>query len=121
MLSTLLSIVIVWLLSALVIYIVGRLNMGMTVSSFGSALIAAAAIALVSGLLSWLFGLLGITIGGGLIGGIISLVVAAVVLLVSDKFVGGMKVNGFVGAIIAALAIGVVGWLANWIVGLFGF
>jgi putative membrane protein len=42
-------------------------------------------------------------------------------LLVSDKFVSGMKVNGFVGALVAAVAIGVVGWLANWIVGLFGF
>jgi putative membrane protein len=121
MISTILSIVIVWLLSALVIYIVGRLNLGMTVESFGAALIAAAAIALVSGLVSWLLGFLGLSIGGGLLGGIISLVVAAVVLLISDRFVSGMKVNGFVGAIVAALAIGVVGWLANWIVGLFGF
>lgn len=121
MISTILSIAIVWLLSALVIYIVGRLNLGMTVESFGGALIAAAVIALVAGLISWLLGFLGLSIGGGLIGGIISLVVAAVVLLISDRFVSGMKVNGFVGAIIAALGIGVVGWLANSIVGLFGF
>lgn len=119
MLNTLLSIAIVWVLSALVIYIVGRLNLGMTVASFGGALIAAAVIALVSGLISWLLGVLGLTIGGGFFGGLISLVVAAVVLLFSDRFVSGMKVNGFMGAIIAALGIGVVGWLANWFVGLF--
>jgi putative membrane protein len=120
MLNTLLSIAIVWLLSALVIYIVGRLNLGMTVSGFGAALIAAAVIAIVSGLLTWLIvNVLGIGDGGGWWGAIVSLVVAAVVLIVSDKFVSGMKVNGFVGAIIAALGIGLVGWLANWLVGLF--
>lgn len=119
MLNTLLSIAIVWLLSALVIYIVGRLNMGMTVNSFGAALIAALIIALVSGLVNWLLGFLGITIGGGFLWGIVSLVVAALVLLISDRFVSGMKVNGFAGALIAAVAIGLVGWLASWLVGLF--
>ncbi|CUS04267.2 conserved membrane protein of unknown function [Candidatus Promineifilum breve] len=119
MISTILSIAIVWLLSALVIYVVGRLNMGMTVNNFGAALIAAAAIALVSGVVSWLLGLLGITIGGGFLWAIVSLIVAAVVLMISDRFVGGMKVNGFVGALVAAVAIGFVGWLANWLVSLF--
>ena len=120
MLGTLLSIAIVWLLSALVIFIVGKLNLGMSVASFGSVLLAAAVIALVSGVLTWLIvGVLGIGDGGGWWGAIVSLVVAGLVLLVSDKFVGGMKVNGFVGAIVAALGIGVVGWLANWVVGLF--
>lgn len=119
MLSTILGIVIVWVLSALVIYIVGRLNMGMTVESFGAALIAAAVIAIVSGLVTWFLGFLGITIGGGFLGGLIALVVAAVVLMVSDRFVGGMKVNGFLGAVIAAIAIGAVGWLVDWLVGLF--
>ena len=117
--STILSIAVVWLLSALVIFIVGKLNLGMSVKGFGSALIAALAIALVSGVVNWLLGILGITIGGGFLWGIVSLVVAAVVLLLADKFVSGMKVNGFVGAIVAALGIGVVGWLANWLVGLF--
>ncbi len=63
---------------------------------------------------------LGITIGGGLLGAIVFLVVAAVVLMISDKFVPGMKVNGFGGAIIAAIAIGVVNWLVAWFLGLFG-
>jgi len=41
----------------------------------------------------------------------VSLVVAAVVLLIADRFVPGMKVNGFVGALVAAIAIAVVAWL----------
>jgi hypothetical protein len=31
-----------------------------------------------------------------------------------------MKVNGFTGALLAALGIGVVGWLINWLLGLLG-
>jgi putative membrane protein len=46
-----------------------------------------------------------------LLGTIINLIVAALVLMVSDRFVSGMKVNGFGGAIIAAIAIAVVNWL----------
>jgi putative membrane protein len=108
------------LLAALVIYIVGKLNMGLQVNSFGAAFIAAIVIALVSGVINWLLGLLGITIGGGLLGGIVSLIIAAVVLLVSDKFVAGMKVNGMGGAIIAAIAIGIVSWLIYGLLGLLG-
>jgi putative membrane protein len=57
--------------------------------------------------------------GGGFLGAIIGLIVAAVILLISDRFVPGMKVAGFVGAIVAAIAIGVVAWFVNWVVGLF--
>jgi putative membrane protein len=55
-----------------------------------------------------------------LLGAIVYLVVAAVVLMISDRFVPGMKVNGFGGAIIAAIAIAVVSWLVVWFLGLFG-
>lgn len=120
MLSTLLSIVIGILVYALVIYIVGRLNLGLSVANFTSALIAGAVIAIVAGLLWWLLGALGIGDGGGLWGAIVSLVVAAVVLLISDRFVAGMKVNGFVGALVAAIAIAVVAWLVSWLLGVFG-
>jgi putative membrane protein len=46
------------------------------------------------------------------------LIISAVVLLVSDRFVKGLKVNGFTGALIAAVAIGAVAWLLSWVVGL---
>jgi putative membrane protein len=109
-----------FLASALVIWIVGKLGLGLTVEGFGGALIAAIVIALVTGVVVWLFTWLGISVGGGFLGGIVALLIAAVVLLLSDRFVNGIKVNGFVGAIVAALGIGVVGWLINWVLGLFG-
>lgn len=114
------SFIVALIVSAVVIYIVGRLNLGLTVSSFGAAIIAALVIAIVGTVVFWLLGLLGITIGGGLLGAIIYLIIAAIILMISDRFVSGMKVNGFTGAIIAAIAIGVVTWIVAFLLGLIG-
>ena len=120
MLGTLLGILLTLVLAAVVIMIVSRLNLGLTVDGFGPAIIAAAVIAIVGGLIYWLLGLLGITIGGDWLGAIINLIIAAVVLLTAGRMLKGLKVNGFVGALVAAIAIGVVTWLINWFLGLIG-
>jgi len=39
--------------------------------------------------------------------------------LISGSFVKGMRVNGFVGALIAALAYGAIVWLFQWVISLF--
>ncbi len=114
------SFLVALLVSALVIYIVGRLNLGLTVSGFGAAIIAALVISIVGTVILWLLSLFGLSIGGGLIGAIIYLIVAAIILMISDRFVPGMKVAGFMGAIIAAIAIAVVGWIVTWLLGLLG-
>jgi putative membrane protein len=77
-------------------------------------------IAIVGPIVMWLLGALGLTIGGGLFGAIIYIIVAAIILMISDRFVPGMKVNGFMGAVVAAIAIGVVAWIVAWLLGLFG-
>ena len=114
------SFLVALIVAAVVIVIVGRLNLGLTVSGFGAAIIAALVISIVGTLVFWLIGLLGLTIGGGLIGAIIYIIVAAVILMISDRFVPGMKVSGFTGAIVAAIAIGVVAWIVTWLFGLIG-
>ena len=120
MLGTVLGIALVWAFGAVVLMIVGRLGLGLSVDGFVPAFIASAVISIVGGVIVWALGFFGISVGGpGLLGAIVSLVVAAVVLLVSDRFVSGMKVNGFVGALIAAIAYGVVVWLIQWVLGLF--
>jgi putative membrane protein len=118
-LAAVLSIVLVALVAGIVIWIVGKLGLGLEVSGFGAAFIAAIVIAIVGGLINWLLGALNITIAGGWLGAIINLIIAAIVLLISGSFVPGLKVKGFGGALIAAIAIGVVTWLLNWVVGLF--
>lgn len=105
---------------AVIIFIVGKMNFGLRVNSFGSALMAALVIAVVGGVVGWLLSILGISMTGGFWAALINLVVAAVVLMISDKFLPGMEVKGFGGAIIAALGIGVVGWLVTWGLSLFG-
>ena len=114
------SFIVALVVAALVIFIVGRLNLGLTVSGFGAAIIAALVISIVGTIVFWLIGLLGLTIGGGWLGAIVYLVIAAIVLMISDRFVPGMKVKGFTGAIVAAIAIGVVAWIVTWLLGLLG-
>ena len=119
MLSALIGFVITLVIAALVIWIVGRLGLGMEVDSFMSAIIAALVIAIVTWVVMWILSLFGLSMGTGWLGAIVALVVSAIILMISDKFVSGMKVNGFVGAIIAAISIGVVQWILAWIIGLF--
>ena len=118
--GVILSAIVVVLVAAVVIMIVSRFKLGLSVTGFGAAIITAIVIAVVGAAINWLLGLLGITIGGGLLGAIVYLVVAAVVLMISDRFVPGMTVKGFKGAIVAAIGIGVVYWILAWLLGLFG-
>jgi putative membrane protein len=120
MLGTLLNFVIWLVIAALVIWIVGKLNLGLSVRGFGAAIIAALVIAIVTAVIVWLLGLLGLTVGAGILGAIIALIISAVILLISDRFVPGMEVHGFLGAIIAAIAIAVVSWIISWLLGLLG-
>jgi putative membrane protein len=118
--GTILAFALIWAVGAVVLMIVSRLNLGLTVDGFGAAFIASAVISIVAAIITWLIGLIGIKVGNpGLIGALVSLVVAAVVLLISDRFVKGMKVHGFGGAIIAAISYGVIAWLLQWVIGLF--
>jgi putative membrane protein len=114
------SFIVAVIVAAVVLMIVSRLNLGLSVANFTSALIAAVVIALVGAVVIWLLGALGINPGGGWFGTIVYLIVAAIVLMISDRFVSGMTVNGFGGAIIAAIAIAVVYWIVTWLLGLLG-
>lgn len=113
MIGVLPGIVLAGLLSGVVIWIVGRLGLGLMVSGFVPALLAAFVIAILSGAITWLLGQLNIPLDGGLLGGLIHLLIAAAVLLISSRIVKGVMVQGPVGALIAVLAIGAVGWLVN--------
>jgi putative membrane protein len=113
--ANLLSLIIGVVVSAVVLIIVDRLNMGLSVGGFLNAIIAAVAIALVSWGLMTLLAALNIAVPGptGLINAIIYLIVAAVVLIIAAKIVPGFVVNGFKGALIAAIAIAVLNWIAS--------
>ena len=112
---------LVWLVvSALVIWIVGKMGLGMKVRGFGAAIISALVISVVAAIIYWILSLFNLGSMTGLFGALVSLVVAAVILKFSSRFVPGMEVEGWGGAFIAAIAIGVVAWLVLWLLGLFG-
>jgi len=108
---------IIGLISGFVIWIVGKLKLGLEVNGFGSAFIAAIIIAVLAGIITLIFGLAGIMDGGGLIGGIIHLFISAIVLMISSKILPGLKVKGFAGALVASIAIGAVYWLGGLLLG----
>ena len=112
-LTVIISIILAALISGSIIWIVGKLHLGLEVSGFRAAFIAAIIIAIISGLISWLLGALGLNIGGGLLGALTHLVVAAFVLILSTAFVPGLKVKGVLGALVAALAIGAMSWVVS--------
>ena len=108
---------LIGLLSGSVIWIVGKLRLGLEVRSFGSAFIAGILIAFVAGVITLLLGLAGFMDSGGLVGGIVHLIIAAIVLMISDRFLPGLKVAGFGGALVASIAIGAVYWLGGLLLG----
>lgn len=112
-----LNIVIGILLYTLAIWLVSKIGLGLKVSGFVPALIAAIVIAVASSLIIWLLGALGLSLGG-FIGAVIHLIIAALVLMLAGNFVKGLKVKGFVPALIAAVAIGVVSWFIDGVLGL---
>jgi uncharacterized membrane protein YvlD (DUF360 family) len=52
-----------------------------------------------------------------MLGAIVHLIVAAVVLMISGSIVPGLKVKGFGGALVGAIALAVVGWVVTLILG----
>jgi uncharacterized membrane protein YvlD (DUF360 family) len=111
--TVLISIVLAALISGFIIWIVGKLGLGLEVSGFRAAFIAAIVIAVISGLISWLLGTLGFNLSGGLLGALTHLVVAAFVLILSTAFVPGLKVKGVLGALIAVIAIGAMSFVVS--------
>jgi putative membrane protein len=107
-------------LGAVILMVISRLNLGLTVESFGAAFIASIVISFIGGIVSWLLTLIGFPFDNlKLIGALLVVVIAAVVLMISDRLLSGLKVNGFSGALIAAVAYGVGVFLINWVIGLF--
>lgn len=116
-LGIIVSAVIGILLYALAIWMVGRLNLGLKISGFGPAIVAALVISIAGWLILWLLGSLGLLMGGFL-GAIVHLIIAALVLMFAGNVIKGLRVKGFVPALIAAVAIGVVSWLIDGMMGL---
>ena len=101
--ATIIGGVIGALIFGLVIWVIAKLGLGIEVDSYGWAVAAGVIISAFSNFFATI-----IPDISGILGAIISLVVAAIVILLSDKILRGMRTKGFTGAIVAAISIGVV-------------
>lgn len=99
--------------SGILIWVVSLFGLGLKVDGIGTAFLAGILIALVGGVITWLLDLLKLSIPNGLLRFVVNVLVGAVVLYFGASFLPGLTVDGFTGALIAALAIGVISWLLS--------
>jgi len=105
-----LHILIVWLVSALALWLVARIVPGIEVRDFGAALLATIVIALVNWVIGPILGFLAWPITF-LTLGLFRLVINAVLLKLASMFSPGFRVHGFLNAILGALLLTVLEWL----------
>lgn len=105
-LGLVIGILIAALVSGIIIWLVGKLNVGLTVKNFGWAMLAGLVIGILTNIVTHFMPDFG---GAG--GFLVSLIVSAGVILASGKILKGLTVDGFKGALFAAMAIAVIGFL----------
>jgi putative membrane protein len=114
--SWLAGLIIHWIVSALLLMVVDRLNVGLKVASFGSALVAALVIAVLTLVthpilvaLQLPFRILPLDV----VALIVYWIFSAIVLFVVARFVKGFRILGFGSALVVALVLGLLTWLAD--------
>ena len=104
------------IVSGVIIWLVSKLNIGVSVDGFGWAILAGLFIGAITNLLNHL-----IPGMNEILTAAIHLVISAGVILLAGKLFSGVKVDGFKGALVAAVAIAIVGFvLALVLIGLLG-
>ncbi len=106
------------LLNALLIWLIGKLGVGMEVDGFGPAFLTAILMAVFSVITHLIWGLLNFSPEAGWSGFVSNLVASAGSLLVAGGIVKGLRVKGFLGAVLAVLGMTGVSWLAAWLLNL---
>ncbi|TSH91617.1 phage holin family protein [Verticiella sediminum] len=110
------SLLLIWLLNAVALLVVAYILPGITVASFGSALVAALVLGLLNTLVKpiLVFLTLPITI---ITLGLFLLVLNALVFWFAGSVLSGFKVNGFWWAMIGALLYSIISGLLSTLVG----
>ena len=121
MLGALVGIVIAGVFSGILIWVVSKLNLGLSVDGFLSAFIAGVAIAILGGVINWGLAAIGLQLDPGIVSAIVHLIVAALVIYLAGSLLKGLTVNGFGGALVAAIAIAVLVWLIGIALSVLGF
>lgn len=103
----LLSLLVVWLVSALGLLLAAYLLPGIEVEDFKTALIAALVIGLLNATLGWLLKLIAFPLTW-LLPNLVYLLVDALMILVAGKLLRGFSVKNYLNAFLAALILMIV-------------
>jgi putative membrane protein len=110
-----LHIIIVWLVSALALWLVARIVPGIEVRDFGAALLATVVIAFMNWVIGPILRFLAWPLTF-LTFGLFSLVINAILLKLASMFSPGFRVRGFLNAILGALVLTVLEFLLRMLV-----
>lgn len=102
------------LVSGFIIWVVGKLRLGLEVSGFGPAYLAAIVVGLLNAFANWFWSVIGYSPEGGWAGAVTHLVLTAGFFMAAGSWIKGLRVKGFLGALVAAVAVALVGWLIFW-------
>jgi putative membrane protein len=115
-LNILIGVLVGALFTGFFIWVIARISSLIEVSGFGPAYITAIVIAILNGLVKWLFGSALGGSGTALTGSVlINWIISAIILLLAGRMVKGIRVNGFGSALLAAAVIALFDWLLTWI------
>jgi uncharacterized membrane protein YvlD (DUF360 family) len=111
--NTLVGIVLGGVIGGIVLKIVSSLNLGLWVRGFIVAFLAALVITIVGIGVRWILAAIGVPNPGGIVGFVERLIISVVLLMIADKVLSGLTVQGLKGAVIAAVAISAINWMAG--------
>ena len=90
-------------ISGFIIWLVSKFNIGLTVDNFGWAMLAGLFIGFFTNLIMQV-----LPGQGGIVTAVVQLLVAAAVIVVAGKLFSGVKVDGYSGALVAAVIMALV-------------
>lgn len=103
------------LITAVGLFIVSRLNLGLQIDNLTTTLVAALVLGLLNAFVRPILGFLSLPITI-LTLGLFSLVLNALMILLMSALVKGVHVNGFLGALIASIVLSILTWIISSIV-----
>ena len=104
-----------WLITAVSLYIISQLRLGLEIRDAGTALIAALVLGILNAFVRPVLGLLALPITI-LTLGLFALVLNALMILLMGALVKGVKVQGFFGALFSSILLSILTWLISTIV-----
>jgi putative membrane protein len=99
------GILLATVISGFIIWVVSKLGLGLHADSFGWAMLAGLLVGLATNLIVQV-----VPASNDIVSLVVSVVVSAAAIFLSGSLLRGVTVNGFAGALIAAIAITVIGF-----------